>query len=262
MSEHKEYMMQRLTAFLMATSPLFLAGAIGHANPVRVFTYTPTFDGTPWTIQEDDGGSDTNLGPDDIVRNYDNYSAPTVFSNRIRTSDREFGDDLQLAKWHPGYVANIGFSIVNFSSSTINNLRVTFRFYNADGQLVYSERSSPLFVNMPAGFAYLISSDGAAWLPAQIPTSRNMYLSIQFSDVVGASIDDVGMLYGGPIGIGNSSRFIYDFTNNQQIDLGESPQANLGFFLYSVPAPGATTLVFVGLVPLARRRRDSQPMAR
>ncbi|MDX2148466.1 MAG: hypothetical protein SFZ23_13185 [Planctomycetota bacterium] len=244
-----------LITFVHTVAALALPVATSAADPVMVYTYTPKFDGPPRHIEANPNTTGGTSPAENIVRNYDNFNQPTSLVFAYRTGSREIADDLQLAQWGPGVVADVGWTVFNASSTnTLASVRATIRFYDADRQFLFAD-SGVFTPNLAPGRGARYITTGGAYVPAAISTSRNMFMSIQFSESVGVAIDDLGTRYGGPIGVGDSSRFIYDFTNNQQIDLGDTPQANLGFFLYSVPAPGATTFVALALTPLARRRR-------
>ncbi|MDX2146184.1 MAG: hypothetical protein SFZ23_01580 [Planctomycetota bacterium] len=109
---------------------------------------------------------------------------------------------------------------------------------------------------IPAGIgARFESIDGFYSRFWTIPTSSTMYMSVQFSELVGGDMSGVGTLSGGPITTGSSSTFIQNFTTGQSIDLG--PNNNLGFFIDTVPipAPGTGVLVFVSVLSARRRRR-------
>ncbi|MDX2146810.1 MAG: hypothetical protein SFZ23_04750 [Planctomycetota bacterium] len=218
-----------------------------------VCTFAP--DGE-WVATPADDAATPAGPPPPTIRSYDNWRPPTLFPNRVVSNGAELADDIQVASWQPNsYVADIGWTLYNSGPTTITRYRRTLRFYDGQGTLL-STSSGVVRGNFGPGTGAFFSTSGGSFLQAEILITPQMFLSVQYSEVEGGRAEDLGVLSGGPITLGSSSNFIYNFTTGQQIDLG--PNNNLGFFIDAVvvPAPAGAPLLAVGVLAMARRRRD------
>ncbi|MDX2146798.1 MAG: hypothetical protein SFZ23_04685 [Planctomycetota bacterium] len=195
---------------------------------------------------------------------YDNYTSPffgghTRLLSTFSVAGDEYGDSVQLANYQQGVIDSAGFTLVNNSTTnSITAMRVEFKWYDAN-----NNSSLGGFV-LNAGFAEpvlprertLIEGDIGTLRFLNIPLAPRMIYTTKYLEVFGgASISDVAMLYGGPVTVGSSDRFIVNRTTGQQIDLGSADQ-NLGYFIrgFVIPAPGSV-LVLTSLGLFAARRR-------
>jgi hypothetical protein len=247
----------RLYAFCMSLSVLTTQAL---ADDVRSYLLNPrtmTYELYPGIA---DGADPT------AIEGYDNFRGSWAFppgatnlNGRLRTGGNEVGDDIRMSVPGRGLIDRVGTTMNNFSvDGTVERFRRTWRWYNATDFTLQGELSflvtiagglPPLtggIFNQPRGF---LAEFG-------IQVEQNVYFTVQYSEVVGVSINDIGQLYGGPINTGSSSRFIRDFTTGQMIDLG-SDQQNLGLKIdfNPIPSPGAGGLLVVAGIWGLRRRR-------
>ncbi len=196
---------------------------------------------------------------------YDNWRGPnrggvSLFPRGLSEfpiGTAEIGDDLYLIPTGPSTVSDIGFSYMNASTtSVITHFRSTIRFYNHDLLLVGIDAFDHDLALQP-GVRVAIFSDSYFYLSYNIPVTSLMYMSVQFTDIVGAGPNDMGMVVGGPITTGNSSQYLRNFTTGEPIDLGTTEQKNLRFFIdtVSVPSPLSIAGLLAGLGTCLRRRR-------
>ncbi|MDX2148431.1 MAG: hypothetical protein SFZ23_13005 [Planctomycetota bacterium] len=196
---------------------------------------------------------------------YDNWTPPlpgrTVLNSVLRVGGDEIGDDLNLTNYQDGVLDSMGWTLVNTSSNDdIVSYGFRIRFTDSNTGEVFVDRTypaTPLPTPIPPGARLRSSFPFGSQLSFQIPVRPRMYFTIQYFDVVGASVDDIGLLYGGPTTVGSSSRFIRNFTTGQDIDLGGSNQ-NLGFYIRvrPIPTPGAVSFALLSLGLATRRRRS------
>lgn len=203
------------------------------------------------------------------ARSYDNWRYPgggggdTLVNGRVRVGAQEVGDDLNLAVWQGSVVNDIGYSVVNMAASgggSLTGVGQHRRFYDADtGELLYTDSAFYTFVgfSLRPGEGGIGYTDGGFYRGFGIPARQRMYMTMQFFDPVGISIEDMGLFYGGPINTGSSSSLIRNFTTGQNIDLGANPQNNLIFFIDSVvvPSPSSFSLLAASSLLAVRRRR-------
>jgi hypothetical protein len=210
-------------------------------------------------------GSNNDIHPL-AIEGYDNFrsfiSFPpgmTILDQRIRTGGREIGDDVNLIGYDGGSLNRCGTTLVNLSTENLlTRFQLTMRWYRqGDLQLL----SSYTFVagiagGLPPNTGGLFFQRADFLTPLGITVEPNVYFTVQYSNIVGVSIDDIGQLYGGPINTGSSSRFIRDFTTGQMIDLG-SDQQNLGLKIdfNPIPSPGPAALIALAAIIGTCRRR-------
>ncbi|MDX2146909.1 MAG: hypothetical protein SFZ23_05255 [Planctomycetota bacterium] len=194
---------------------------------------------------------------------YDNWTPPlpgrTVLNSVLRVGRDEIGDDLNLTNYQDGFIDGMGWTIANLSTTNqITSYRERLTWIDRDtsqilGSVTYG--GEPLREPIPPGARFRVDIPSSS---VRVPVRPRMYFTIQYFDVVGASVDDIGLLYGGPTTVGSSSRFIRNFTTGQDIDLGGSNQ-NLGFYIRvrPIPAPGVCAAGLFAFGALATRRRRS-----
>ncbi len=208
---------------------------------------------------------DFPIGPAVGLHAYDNWRGPSrggvsLFPRGVSEfpiGTAEIGDDLQLITSGPAEVNDIGFSYMNASAtSVITHFRSTVRFYNQDLQLVGTDEFDHNLALQP-GIRVATFTDSNFYRGYHIPVSSLMYMSVQFTNIVGAGPGDMGMLVGGPITTGNSSQYLRSMGTGELIDLGTSTQRNLAFFIdtVSVPSPSAITALAAAFSFTLRRRR-------
>jgi hypothetical protein len=198
---------------------------------------------------------------------YDNWRFPdpdpefngqTFLTERFVIGTDEVADDAVLVNWQPGIISDLGWTYHNHSTTqSITSFRATFKFYDSHDALLGVDSATYSGQTIRPGGSAMVYTSGGFYEGFQIPTSEHMYISIQFSEMVDFDVNDVGILYGGPITAGDSSQFIRNLTTGEQIDLGDIPQANLGFFIDTVPVPAPGSLVVLGVWAgvLTRQRR-------
>jgi hypothetical protein len=198
------------------------------------------------------------------TRSYDNWRYPggdppgqSLIGERLVLGNVEVGDDLLLADWQPCKVNDIGWSLCNNSATgSLTFFGATIRFYDGSLALLGTDTATYSGQTFRPGARALVQSSGGFYGRFNISTTQAMFMSIEFFGTVGVDPGDVGVLYGGPITFGNSSRFARNMTTGDLIDLGASPQANLGFFIDTVvPAPSAASLFAASSLLALRRRR-------
>jgi hypothetical protein len=204
---------------------------------------------------------------------YDNHTDPrfggrTLPLGSLRTGGDEIGDDLGTLLDGPSFLDSAGYSITNYSATTpIQRIWFTLRWYAADGQsllgavpLVIEYENNPI---LPGSSRISRFVDGG-FSQLDIRLESAMFMSMQFTQVRGPELSDLGMVVGGPITLGDSTRFARDFTTGQIFDLGASPQLNLVFLVktFDVPSPGTTIAWVVILGPTKRPYRDCLKAAR
>ncbi|MDX2148973.1 MAG: hypothetical protein SFZ23_15780 [Planctomycetota bacterium] len=215
-------------------------------------------EGDQWIIRTNQQSS-PEAGPSTVMM-YDNYTIPPTFlTNVLPTGGDENGDTAQLANYQQGVIDSAGFTLVNNSTtSNITAMRVEFKWYNFDdnsflgGFVLNAGFAEP---RLPGSRARIEGDIGTLRF-LNIPLAPRMIYTTKYLEVFGgASLSDVGMLYGGPVSVGSSDRFIVNRTTGQQIDLGSADQ-NLGYFIrgFVIPAP-ASALAFASLGFFAARRR-------
>ncbi len=209
--------------------------------------------------------NDSSLSPAAGLHAYDNWRGASEGGvsqfprgrSEFPIGTAEIGDDLYLVPTGPAIVSDIGFSYMNASTtSVITHFRSTIRFYNHDLLLVGIDEFDHDLALRP-GIRVAAFSNSYFYLGYNIPVTSLMYMSVQFTDIVGAGPNEMGMLVGGPITTGNSSQYLRNFTTGEPIDLGTTEQKNLSFFIdtVSVPSPLSITGLFAGLGTCLRRRR-------
>ncbi|MDX2146811.1 MAG: hypothetical protein SFZ23_04755 [Planctomycetota bacterium] len=245
----------------MRVALLLIVSTFSTLSMAQVQSYVRTIapDGE-WVMTPTGQATDPAGPPLPIVRAYDNWRSPSSGGNTlliatVRADADEIADDVGIVNWQPQtFVADLGWTLYNFGTRTITRYRTTIRLYDAESNLLFTS-SGVSSSSIPPGLGVKFATSGGAYLGANIPVSPGMFMSVQYSEVQGPSAADLGVLSGGPITLGSSSNFIYNFTTGQQIDLG--PNNNLGFFIDAVvvPAPAGAPLLTVGVLAIARRRR-------
>lgn len=134
---------------------------------------------------------------------------------------------------------------------------VTFRFYDYDTMQLLDSLSIEVtsFPLAPGQFTLTEFEPGGLRRFA-LDIDDHVWMTIQFTRVLGIPLNDLGQLVGGPPNTGDSSRFIRNFMTGDLIDLGDSPEANLGMFVktVAVPEPGCAVVLLSPLVAGRRRR--------
>lgn len=239
--------------------------------PLLLATYSASADLVQRYWRDADGNrrfetiDSPSIGPAAGTHAYDNWRGPSfggisrfpIGSSEFPIGTAEIGDDLHLVPTGSAIVNDIGFSYMNASSTgVITHFRSTVRFYNQDLQLVGIDEFDHNLALQP-GVGVKTFSDSNFYRSYNIPVSALMYMSVQFTNIVGAGPGDMGMLVGGPITTGNSSQYLRNMGTGELIDLGTTTQRNLAFFIdtVSVPTPSAITAVAVTLSLSLRRRR-------
>lgn len=230
----------------------------------RVMVYSGSRDN--WVVST---VNDSEVQPAQLVRMYDNYTpnrppnnnGRTELTSVLATNGDEYADDLVLENYQDGIIDSAGFSVVNRSASIpIPSFRVRFRWLNADtSEFLGGFTLNLSFGNEPIlpGERLRVRGTDGTLLGFNIPVAPRMKYTQQWLEVGGgASLDDLGMLYGGPNTNGSSSRFVENLTTGQLVDLGGADK-NLGFYVstFVIPAPGSAVfaVAFAGVV--VRRRR-------
>ncbi len=243
---------------------LLAAASTGAWADINQYTFEVEADGRRRLVVAD---SSTDLGPATGTRSYDNWRDPTAtppgqsfLTRTLALGAIEYGDDLQLANWTPGKVNDIGWTFYNSSTtSRITSFGATIRFYDSGLNLLGVDSAIYFGQTWNPGARALTYTNGGAYRNMNIYTRESMFMSVSFFSVVGGLDSDMGVLYGGPITFGNSSRFARNMTTGDLIDLGASPQANLGFFIDTVvPAPAAASLLAASSLLALRRRRTTK----
>jgi hypothetical protein len=186
------------------------------------------------------------------------YRGQTSLPHKLRIGPDEVADDAFLVSWSPSIINDVAWTYSNMSlTQSITVYRATIRFYDNKFRLLGEDSALYSGQTTPPGSSTRVSTDGGFFQQYNFPTTQHMFISIQFSDMVNFDVNDVGILYGGPITAGDSSRFIRNLTTGEQIDLGDTPQANLGFFIDTVPIPTPSGVVALSAAAttLTRRRR-------
>jgi hypothetical protein len=194
---------------------------------------------------------------------YDNARPPTrpggrtVLDGVLRIGGDEIGDDINLERHEDGVIGPAGWSLANLSTTdTIRGYFFTLRWYNRDNNQLLGTFSSdfgnPVFPIGP-GQSHALFTD---LNDLDIRVAPRMYMTFQVTGVIGGTLNDVGVLTGGPHTAGSSSRFVRNFTTNQDIDLG-SDRRNIGFLVhvYPIPTPSALATFALAAVFAVRRRR-------
>lgn len=244
----------------IASIVLYLCSAV--VAPAQITTLRYYMDANGQRCWEE---TDTDvLSPAAGDQVYDNWRGPVtggrtrfpIGTSEYQTGTAEIGDDLQLINNGPGRVTDIGFTYLNASATNvITSFTWNIRFYNQNFEQVGIDIYT-LNLGLQPRAGVKVFSDGYFYYPFNIPTSQQMYMSIQFTDIVGAGPGDMGMLVGGPITTGNSSQYLRNFTTGELIDMGTTSQRNLGFFIDSVSVPAPTVLLASCIaLPIALRRR-------
>jgi len=243
---------------------LGLSCSQSNASDVGVLTYRTEASGV--RVLESSSAGDAY--PTSGMRAYDNWRYPggdppgqSLIGERLTMGNIEVGDDLILANWQQSKVNDIGWSLCNNSATgTLSFFGATIRFYTDSLVLLGTDTATYSGQNFRPGARALVQSSGGFYGRFNIPTNQEMYMSIEFFGTVGVDPQEVGVLFGGPITFGNSSRYIRNMTTGQLIDLGADPQANLGFFIdtVAVPAPSAASLLAASSLLALRRRRTTK----
>jgi hypothetical protein len=249
----------------LAAATALLMGCFARASAsVQKYTYETQSDGRRRMIAVE---HESDVQPATGARSYDNWRFPgwnppgqTSLFGTLALGTVEYGDDLQLAGWTPGKVNDIGWTFYNSSStSRITSFGAAIRFYDDQFGLLGTDSAIYFGQTWGPGTQALFFTDGGRFRALNIYTRPSMYMSISFFDVVGGLDSDMGVLYGGPITIGNSSQYARNMTTGDLIDLGANPQANLGFFIDTVvPSPSSLSLITASsLFAFRRPRRQS-----
>ncbi len=200
--------------------------------------------------------------PQSGIRAYDNWRTATHggvsrFRGAVRTGGDEFADDLQLVTSGPSMLSDMAWSIYNLSeTATLSSYRTTIRFYDESMHLLGQDSYVDTITIGPRD-GIVIYSDGGFFRPLQIPIPQQLFMSIQFSEIVGIDPADMATMAAGPRTTGYSTRYIRNLTSGQQIDLDGTDQTNLKFFIdtVSIPAPGSAAILFISILSVAGRRR-------
>jgi hypothetical protein len=196
-------------------------------------------------------------------RSYDNWrsasSSPPGVSRlvgQIALNGNEFADDLLLSNWQPSIVNDVGFSLWNHATTTMQAFYLRLRFYDDSLNILGIDEGWYSGAVIGANGKAKFFSDDGFYAGFGIPTRSVMLMSMEFVNAIGVHPADLGALTGGPITFGSSSQYIRNMTSGQLIDLGASPQTNLGFFIDTVPVPSPSAAsLFAASSLLALRRR-------
>lgn len=257
---------QTVASQLLIICILGLSCAQSDASDVGVLTYR--IDASGVRVLETTSAGD--IYPATGTRSYDNFYSPagnppgqTLLTGEIAIGDFEYGDDVGLRDWMPSKVSDIGWTIYNGSASgSLTSFGMSLRLYDSSLNLLATDSAFYGGYVFPPGTGARVRSTNGFYSSRNIATQQAMYISVDFYSPTGVQVEDIGVLYGGPITFGNSSQFARNMTTGQLIDLGVDPQANLGFFIDTiVPAPSSAGLYAGTSLFALRRRREAKATA-
>jgi hypothetical protein len=189
---------------------------------------------------------------------YDNLSpGRTVLDEARSFGSDEIGDDVNLVRYEDGHIGQFFTTVANVSDGNIlENFTATYKFYNKDTSALLGTFPLGLTTNpqnISPGESRLFGIDISF---RQIPVAPRMFVTVQYTSVLGGSFNDIGVLIGGPTTRGSSSRFVRNFTTGQDIDLGGDSR-NLGYRIHVRPIPSPSAIGVFGLAAIfaVRRRR-------
>lgn len=236
-----------------------------HAGPISYSVIEPDDNGR-WIERLVEPGELGVVPQGEVIENYDNFRSPeiwdgqTIFDGRfVQVGDREVGDDLVLSGYQAGIVDSAGFTRTNLSIERFMiNFDLDLRFYRSSdlallGEVLFTVVGAvPL---EPGGRRFTYVEPGGL-RSFGIRLDSEVFMTVKYTNVQGVRAEDVGQLVGGPINTGSSSSLYRDFTLGQNLDLGETPQANLGLSVRTVvPSPSGVGLLVATASGLLRRRR-------
>jgi hypothetical protein len=189
---------------------------------------------------------------------YDNLSLGRTILNEARSfGSDEIGDDVNLVRYEDGHISDFFRTASNVSDGNIiENFSGIYRFYNRDTMALLGSYQFGMILgswNIQPGGSVSYGTDIS---DLRIPVAPRMFVTVQYTSVLGGSFNDIGVLIGGPTTRGSSSRFVRNFTTGQDIDLGGDSR-NLGYRIHVRPIPSPSALGVFGLAAVfgVRRRR-------
>ena len=195
-------------------------------------------------------------------RAYDNWSTSTegghvLLRGRYPLGGHEIGDDLNMVISGPALLNDMGWSIWNQSATqTLLNATFILRLYDENRNLLF-EFANPLGFTVPPRSGASMRTTTSVFARFGIILDSRCYLSLQYTDAVGADIADIGGTLVGPSNVGSSSQFGFNFTTGESINFDGTDQTNMKFFIDTaeVPTPGSATLLLITALSTAHRRR-------
>ena len=191
---------------------------------------------------------------------WDNWSwipqgGRTVINGVQRIGGDEVGEVCYGVSGGAGRIADIGFSIFNLSSTgTLTRFRETFRIYTLDGTLVHTISDLVGTFDAPGtGETVYFGAGALTGFEGSVP--QNFMLTLQYSEVVGIDISDIGVQYGSPISFGTSPSYSLNRTTGQQLQLPGGDHFLLMLHTDAVPAPGVLATLLAASPCVLRRRR-------
>lgn len=173
--------------------------------------------------------------PRRVTMAYDNWFNDANFVGHVRTGGDEVGDDINAVRGAGGFVDQMGYSIFNLSQTdSLTGIRRTWRFRDTEGRLIFEASLSVVIVNpiLPMTGRRIFQF----MRPGNIIVDDDFYVTLAFSQPIGADLADLGQVYGGPPAVGSSSRFYRNFTTGQNLDLG-SPDSTSPTSSRPTPSP-------------------------
>jgi hypothetical protein len=260
-------------AVVTATGMVVVAGVAPHVHggPISYSVIEPDSSGR-WIERLVEPGEIDAVPQGEMVENYDNWRSPTfwdgqtVFTGQaVQVGDREVGDDLRLVNYGGGIVDSVGISRKNLATERfMGDFDLDISFYRASdlhqiGQILVTVVGGGL--DVPPGGARLTYFGFGTLRRFNLVLENDIYMTVRYSNVQGVRPEDVGQLIGGPVTTGFSSSIYRDFTLGQNLDLGETPQMNLGMSVRTVvPSPGvAVVLLGLGVMFPRQHRRLRVP---
>lgn len=198
-----------------------------------------------------------DISPAVDVTRYDNWTnPPSALTGVFNTGGAEIADDLNMTGM--GHLGNVGVNIANTGTTAwaATGGSGIIRFYRqSDGSFIggfgFNLPALNLAVNSSTRLQF---GDGAlAGLNIWLDTT-NIFMSVQYTALNGASLATVGMQTRGPVGIGTSTDNMIN-VGSGNFNFNGAPLANGGLKVAIVPTPASLALLGLGGLAAARRRR-------
>ena len=187
---------------------------------------------------------------------WDNWSwiprgGRTEIHGNTRIGGAEVGEVCYGVAGGAGQVAEVGFSHFNFSTTgTLTHYTETFRTYTLDGVLINS-LSLRVGTFVPPGTGVTVAANILGMMGS---VGDNFIFTLQYSDLEGIELEDMGTKYGAPISFGSSPAYSLNRTTGEQIHLPGGDHFLLMLHTDAVPAPGVC-VAGLAMLPIALRRR-------
>jgi MYXO-CTERM domain-containing protein len=217
------------------------------------------------------GGGTTRVD----TRVYDNWTAPpTALTGLFTTGGTEIADDLNMQPIGAGWLDNLGFAVANSngaagSSFTGGVVKISF-YRQSNGSVILSNggftgftANLPTLALAPGGSSRISFGPDALKSLGWFFDTANIFASLQIQSVTGTggfTLANAGMQTrsGGTIGTSADNMFSFGPTPpTGNFNFGGNPVANSAWFIDvdNVPGPGSLSLLALGGLVAARRRR-------